>query len=178
VCVHIFMFYTPKWVIPSISLLSTMVPFLWRFPQVWMFHIHIHIESTSTIFIFMLFIKPPPTISVLPLAWIVLYSFLNSFIHMCIHCLGHFNLLARVSPSPPFSLASRQNLFCPFFQFCWRETQAIIRQSVFASWDKDSYTERFLALLPCTSVIHRSLIFSLGPDHLPILTSVGLRFLY
>jgi hypothetical protein len=27
------------------------------------------------------------------------------------------------------------------------------RQSIFASWDKDSYTKRFLALLPCTSYV-------------------------
>jgi hypothetical protein len=32
------------------------------------------------------------------------------------------------------------------------------RQSVFASWDKDSYTERFLALVPCTSVLQPELI--------------------
>jgi hypothetical protein len=50
----------------------------------------------------------------------------------------------------------------------------------FASWGKDSYTERFLALLPCKSIlqpelIHLYLTFSLVPDHLPILTSVALR---
>jgi hypothetical protein len=44
---------------------------------------------------------------------------------------------------------------------------------------KDSYPEKFLTLLPCTSVlqhelIHLSLTFSLVPDHLPILTSVTL----
>jgi hypothetical protein len=42
---------------------------------------------------------------------------------------------------------------------------------------------RFLALLPCTSVLHPELIHlyltsSVLPDHLPILTSVALRFLY
>jgi hypothetical protein len=113
--VHIFMFYAPKWVIPSIILLSTLVLFLWRFPQVWMFHIHIYIESTSTIFIFMLFLKPPPTISVLPLAWTVLCSCFNSFIHMCIHCLGHFNLLLWVPPSPPFLPCFQSEPVLPFF---------------------------------------------------------------
>jgi hypothetical protein len=49
-------------------------------------------------------------------------------------------------------------------------------------WDKDSYTEGFLALLPCTSVlqpklIHLYLTFSLLPSHLPIVTSVSLRLL-
>jgi hypothetical protein len=57
------------------------------------------------------------------------------------------------------------------------------KDSVFASWDKDSYTERFLALLPGTSVLQPKLIHhfqasSLLPGHLPILTSVPLRLLY
>jgi hypothetical protein len=46
-------------------------------------------------------------------------SFLDSFIHMCIHCLGHFSPLHPTPPSPlNLPLASRQNLFCPFLQFC------------------------------------------------------------
>jgi hypothetical protein len=50
-------------------------------------------------------------------------------------------------------------------------------------WDKDSYTERFLALLPCTSVlqpelIHPYLTSSLLPGHLPIVASDSLRLLY
>jgi hypothetical protein len=41
-----------------------------------------------------------------------------------------------------------QNLFWPFLQFCWREdiSNNKERQSIFASWDKDSYTERFLSI--------------------------------
>jgi hypothetical protein len=39
---------------------------------------------------------------------------------MCIHCLGHLYPL----PLPTFQhlspLASKQNLFCVFLQFCWR----------------------------------------------------------
>jgi hypothetical protein len=51
------------------------------------------------------------------------------------------------------------------------------------AWNKDSYTERFLAFLPCTTVlqpelIHRYLISSLLPGHLPILPSANLRLLY
>jgi hypothetical protein len=47
-------------------------------------------------------------------------------------------------------------------------------------WDKDSYSERFLALLPCTCVlqpklIHLCLTSSLLPSHLPILTSVSFK---
>jgi hypothetical protein len=50
-------------------------------------------------------------------------------------------------------------------------------------WDKYSYTERFLALLPCTCVLQPELIHlyqtsSLLPGHLPILTAVILRLLY
>jgi hypothetical protein len=49
--------------------------------------------------------------------------------------------------------------------------------------DKDSYTERFLALLPCTCVlqpelVHLYQISSLLPSDLPIVTSVILRLLY
>jgi hypothetical protein len=39
---------------------------------------------------------------------------------MCIHCLGHFSPLPLTPPFPYHPLASRQNLFCPFLQFCWR----------------------------------------------------------
>jgi hypothetical protein len=50
-------------------------------------------------------------------------------------------------------------------------------------WDKDSYTERFLALLPCIYVLQFKLVHlyqtsSLLPGHLPIVTSVSLRLLY
>jgi hypothetical protein len=50
-------------------------------------------------------------------------------------------------------------------------------------WDKDSYTERFLALLPCTCVlqptlVHLYLTSSLLSGPLPIGASVSLRLLY
>jgi hypothetical protein len=50
-------------------------------------------------------------------------------------------------------------------------------------WNKDSYTEKFLALLPCTSVLQPELVHlyqtsSLLPSHLPIVTTVNLRFWY
>jgi hypothetical protein len=68
-----------------------------------------------------------------------------SFIHMCIQCSGHLSPLPPTPPSSPQPpLASRQNLFCTFLQFYW---------SIFAS-----YTERFLALFPCTSVLQPKLI--------------------
>jgi hypothetical protein len=50
-------------------------------------------------------------------------------------------------------------------------------------WDKDRYTERFLALLPSTSVLKPELAHlyhtsSLLPGHLLIVVSVSLRLLY
>jgi hypothetical protein len=49
--------------------------------------------------------------------------------------------------------------------------------------DKDSYTERFLALLPCTYVLKPTLVHlcqtsSLLPGPLPIVVSASLRLLY
>jgi hypothetical protein len=78
--------------------------------------------------------------------------------------------------------APAPSLFWPFSPILLkrRHKQQWERQSIFASWD-DSYTERFLALLPCTSVlqpklIHLYLTFSLLPGHLPILTSRCFKF--
>jgi hypothetical protein len=50
-------------------------------------------------------------------------------------------------------------------------------------WDKDSYIERFLALLPCTCILQPTLVHLcqtslLLPGHLPIVASVSLRLLY
>jgi hypothetical protein len=51
------------------------------------------------------------------------------------------------------------------------------------AWDKDSYTERFLALLPCTGVLQSKLVHlyqtsSLLPSHLPIVVFAYLSLLY
>jgi hypothetical protein len=50
-------------------------------------------------------------------------------------------------------------------------------------WDKDSYTERCLLLLPCTCVLQPTLVHlyqtsSLLPSPLPTVASVILRLLY
>jgi hypothetical protein len=50
-------------------------------------------------------------------------------------------------------------------------------------WDKDSYTERFLALPPCTCILQSTLTHlyqtsSLLLGHIPIVASVTLRLLY
>jgi hypothetical protein len=89
---------------------------------------------------------------------------------MCIHCLGH------LSPTP----ASRQNLLCLLLQFFWRgNIKANKKDTAFLlAWAKDSYTERLLALLPCTCVLQPELVHlymtsSLPPSHLPV---VACRF--
>jgi hypothetical protein len=51
------------------------------------------------------------------------------------------------------------------------------------AWYKDSYTERFLALLPCTCVLQPELFHLyqtslLFPGPLPIVASASLRLLY
>jgi hypothetical protein len=50
-------------------------------------------------------------------------------------------------------------------------------------WDKDSYIERFLALLPCTCILQPTLVHLcqtslLLPGHLPIVASASLKLLY
>jgi hypothetical protein len=86
---------------------------------------------------------------------------------------------------PQTPLISRQNLFCPLLQFCWREDKTNDKKDIvlLLVWDKDSYTERFLALLPCTCVLHPEFVqlyqtFTLLPHHLPIVISVSFRLLY
>jgi hypothetical protein len=65
--------------------------------------------------------------------------------------------------------------------FYWRENKKDI---VFLLvWDKDSYTERFLALLPCTCVMQPTLVHlcqtsSLLSGPLPIVAWASLRLLY
>jgi hypothetical protein len=96
-----------------------------------------------------------------------------------------------VLPPPPTSiifphpLASQQNLFCPLLQFCWRENITDNKKDIafLLAWDKDSYTERFLALLPCTCVLQPELVHlyqtsTLLPSSLPIVVSASLRLLY
>jgi hypothetical protein len=108
------------------------------------------------------------------------YFFLNLFI--CAYIVWTISFACLF---PRFPLVSGQNLFCPLLQFCWREDMSNNRRdSVFLLvWHKDSYTERFLALLPCTCAlppefVHLYQTSSLLPCHLPILTSVILRLLY
>jgi hypothetical protein len=49
---HVYMYYNLNWFIPSIFLLSILVPFLWWFQQVQKICIYSCIENTSVIFTF------------------------------------------------------------------------------------------------------------------------------
>jgi hypothetical protein len=77
-------------------------------------------------------------------------------------------------------------LFCPLvFQFFWRENLRDYKKDIafLLVWDKVNYTERFLALLPCTSELQLTFIHlyqttSLLPGPLPIVASANLRLLY
>jgi hypothetical protein len=66
-------------------------------------------------------------------------------------------------------------------QFCWRKNIRDKKSIAFLLvWDKDSYTERFLALLPCTCVLQSTLVHlyqtsSLLPSPVPIVASASLR---
>jgi hypothetical protein len=104
---------------------------------------------------------------------------------MCKHCLGCLSPLPLPPPSPSHPLISRQNLFWPLFQICWRENISSNKKDMafLLVWDKDSYKERFLPLLPCTCVLEPKLVHlyqtsSLLPSHLSIVTSNSLRLLY
>jgi hypothetical protein len=100
-----------------------------------------------------------------------IYFIVFTFTHMCIHCLGHLP-----SPPPPPPPTSRHNLFCPLLlRYCWRENISNNMKDIafLLVWDKNSYTERFLALLPCTCVLQPTLIHLyqtslLLPSPLPI----------
>jgi hypothetical protein len=86
-------------------------------------------------------------------------------------------------PPPP---TSWQSLFCPLvLWFCQRENIGDNKKDIvfILVWDKDSYTERFLVLLPCTCELQPTLVHfyqtsSLLPGPLPIVASASLRLLY
>jgi hypothetical protein len=96
---------------------------------------------------------------------------------MCTHFFG---------PPPHSTLPSRQNPLHPLFlQFCWRENIRNNKKDIvfLLVWDKDSYTDRFLALLPRTCVSQLTLVHLcqtslLLPGLLPIVASAHLRLLY
>jgi hypothetical protein len=88
-------------------------------------------------------------------------------------------------PPPSQPPTSRKNLFHSLLQFCWRENTRDNKKVIvfLLVWDKDSYTERFLVLFPCTCVLKSTLVHfyqtsSLLLGHFPIVASDNLRLLY
>jgi hypothetical protein len=76
-------------------------------------------------------------------------------------------------------------LFHQFLQFCWRENLRDHKKDIafLLVWDKDSYTERFLGLPPCTCVLQSSLVhfyqtYLLLLGLIPIVAPANLRLLY
>jgi hypothetical protein len=113
------------------------------------------------------------------------FPFLFLFIYSYVHTLFEPCLPPAPCLLPLPALTSRQNLFCSLLQFCWREDISNNKKDIASLlvWDKDSYTERFLALLPCTCELQPKLArlyqtSSLLPGHLPTVASVSLRLLY
>jgi hypothetical protein len=88
--------------------------------------------------------------------------------------------------TPPSSLTSRQSLFCPLvLQSCWTEILRDNKKDIafLLDGERDSYTERFLALLPCTCVLQTTLVHiyqtsSLLPGDLPKAAAASLRLLF
>jgi hypothetical protein len=89
-----------------------------------------------------------------------------------------------LSPSLLLLPAFGQNLFCPLFlQFCWRENIRDNKKNIafLLVWGKDSYTERFLVLLPRICVLQPILVQLFQPSlpsPLPIVASVSLKLFY
>jgi hypothetical protein len=120
------------------------------------------------------------------LGW-TLKSFLRFFFFYCFYIYSYvYTLFGPSLPPASGPLTSRQNLFCPLvIQFCFRKNIRDNKKDIafLLVWDKDSYTDRLLVLLPCTCVLQPKLIYlyqtsSLLPVHLPIMASASLRLLY
>jgi hypothetical protein len=118
----------------------------------------------------------------------IFYFVIFIFTCMYTHCLSHLPLNPQHSPhAPPHpNPAFGKNLFHPLvLWFCWRENISGNKKDIvfLLVWDKDSYTERFLASLPCICVLQPTLVHlyqtsSLLPGPLPIVASASLRLLY
>jgi hypothetical protein len=72
---HVYMYYVPNWFISFVFLLSTLVIFLWLFPQVLKCYVHSFTKSISTTFTFLTsFFCPPSPVSDLLIAWPVFHN--------------------------------------------------------------------------------------------------------
>jgi hypothetical protein len=79
----------------------------------------------------------------------VLFFFNCIYIYSYVYTLGHpLYPCCWAEPVPPSCI-----------QFCWRENIRDNKKDIafLLFWDKDSYTERFLVLLPCTCVLQPTL---------------------
>jgi hypothetical protein len=112
---------------------------------------------------------------------------INAFLLLLFyHFYIYLNVSTLIGPPPPSHLCSGQKLFHPLFPwFCWRENIRDNKKdkAFLLVWDQGSYTERFLALFPCTSVLQPTLVHlyqtsSLLPSPLPIVASASLKLLY
>jgi hypothetical protein len=92
-------------------------------------------------------------------------------IHLFIRAYIVWAISAPLPPAPVPSLSSAPSSLpsrtCSvlFSNFVEEKTWAIVRHSGFASWGKDNYTERFLALLPRTSVLNPNWFISTWSLH-------------
>jgi hypothetical protein len=141
------------------------------------------------------------TESVLPSFFFQMLVLFSYFLNLIIFTFNHFYTYSHIctlfgprSPlyfpgiSPDPQPTSRQNLFYPSPPcspiLLRRNTGDIKKDIVFSPvWDKDSYTERFLALLPCIHVLQPTLVHlyqisSLIPSPLHLVASANLRLLY
>jgi hypothetical protein len=120
---------------------------------------------------------------------ILTYSRHHHFFFSYIKIYSYVHTLFRPSlPLAPYLPPSNHFLPCfqaALLQFCWRENLRDNKKDIafLLAWDKDMYTERFLALLPCTCILQPELVHpyqtsSLIPSHLPIVASTSLRLLY
>jgi hypothetical protein len=107
----------------------------------------------------------------------------SSIFSYCLFIYSYVHTLFEPSLPPPLYLPCNQ--FSPLLQFCWRENVRDNKKDIrfLLAWDKDSCTERFLELLPCTCVLQPKLVHlcqtsSLLPGHFPTVASVILRLLY
>jgi hypothetical protein len=88
-------------------------------------------------------------------------------------------------PSHPPNLPLPDRTCFPLLQFCCRENKRNNKKDILflLVWDKDSYTEWFLTLFPCTCVLQPTLVHFyhtslLLPSALHIVASTNLRLLF
>jgi hypothetical protein len=89
------------------------------------------------------------------------FLFIFLFIYSYVHTLFGPFVLPAPNPLPltPGPLTSRQNLFCPLLQFCWRVDISNNKKDIaFLLVEIKVAIQRFLALLPCTCVLQPELI--------------------